>query len=95
MNDKNREWWKSPIRIFRRGAISILGAYFFVNVNGLAKGGVTIWVLMLFLGDNSVTRYQWLSIGIAVAVGVGILFPLIFLMNKEEEAGRQVRWFFD
>jgi len=50
MNDKNREWWKSPIRIFRRGAISILGAYFFVN--GLAKGGVTILVLMLFLGDG-------------------------------------------
>jgi hypothetical protein len=24
-----------------------------------------------------------------------ILFPLIFLMNKEEEAGRKVRWFFD
>jgi hypothetical protein len=56
---------------------------------------MTILVLMLFLGDNWVTRYQWLSIGIAVAVGVGILFPLIFLMNKEEEAGRKVRWFFD
>ena len=93
MNDKNREWWKSPIRIFRRGAISILSAYFFVN--GLAKGGMTILVLMLFLGDNWVTRYQWLSIGIAGVVGVGILFPLIFLMNKEEEAGRKVRWFFD
>jgi hypothetical protein len=53
MNDKNREWWKSPIRIFRRGAVSILAAYFFVN--GLGKGGVTILVLMLFLGDNWVT----------------------------------------
>jgi hypothetical protein len=76
MNDKNREWWKSPIRILRRGAISILGAYFFVN--GLGKGGVTILVLMLFFGDNWVTRHQWLSIGIAVAVGGGILFPLFF-----------------
>jgi hypothetical protein len=83
MNDKNREWRKSPIRIFRRGAISILGGYFFVN--GLAKGGVTILVLMLFLGDNWVTRYQWLSIGIAVAVGVGILVPTDF---SDEQRGR-------
>ena len=93
MNDKDGVWWRSPIRILRRGAIGILGAYFFVN--GLAKGGITLLVLALFLGDKWITRHLWVSIAFAFVVGGGIIFPLMFLMKKEDAAGRKVRWFFD
>jgi hypothetical protein len=47
------------------------------------------------LADIWLSYRHWLSIGIAFLVGGGILFPLLFLMNKEGDAGGKVRWFFD
>jgi hypothetical protein len=44
----------SPSRIFRRGAIGVLGIYFFAN--GLFKGGLTVLLLFVFLGHNWVRR---------------------------------------
>src|SRR6266404_787193 len=82
MVPKNTPWWTSPARIFRRGAIGILGTYFFVN--GLCKGGLTLLLLAVFLGDNWVSHHHWVSIGIAFLVGGGIIFPLALLMRKED-----------
>jgi hypothetical protein len=79
---KNRPWWTSPPRTFRRGAIGILATYFFVN--GLFKGGLTALFLIAFLGDNWASRHQLGTIGIAFLVGGGILFPLCLLMRKED-----------
>jgi hypothetical protein len=92
MDNNNRAWWTAPIRALRRGAIGILGTYFFVN--GLAKGGITLLLLALFVGDNWVIHHQFLSVVIAFAVGGGILFPLFFLTNKERDAGGKSWWFF-
>ena len=78
---KTSPWWTSPARISRRGAIAVLGAYFFLN--GLSKGGLTVLFLIVFLGDNWVSHHHWASIGIAFLVGGGIIFPLALLMRKE------------
>jgi hypothetical protein len=75
-------WWKSPSRIFRRGAIGVLGIYFFVN--GLFKGGLTVLLLFVFLGDNWVSGHHWATIAIAFLVGGGIIFPLALLTRKED-----------
>jgi hypothetical protein len=59
-----------------------LGTYFFIN--GLCKGGLTVLFLVAFLGDNWVSHHRWLTVGVAVLVGGGIIFPLALLMRKED-----------
>jgi hypothetical protein len=85
MVQKKRSWWRSPTRIFRHGAIGILGTLFFVN--GLAKGGLTLLFLGIFLGENWMSRHMWASIGIAFLVG-GIVIPIpcAYLISKEDDA---------
>jgi hypothetical protein len=58
-----------------------LGTFFCVN--GLFKGGLTVLFLVLFVGDNWVSRHSWITIGIAFLVGGGVIFPLALLMRKE------------
>jgi hypothetical protein len=82
MNNKNCVWWRSPIRILRRGAICIFGTYFFVN--GLCKGGLAVLFLLVFLGDNWVSHHEWVTIAIAFLVGGGVIVPLALLMRKED-----------
>ena len=59
-----------------------MGIYFCVN--GLFKGGLTVLVLFVLLGDNWVSRHHYATIAIAFLVGVGIIFPLALLMRKED-----------
>jgi hypothetical protein len=86
-NNATLAWWRSPTRIIRRGAIGILSTAFFLN--GLAKGGLTLLVLDVFLGGNWVGHHTWASIGIAFLVG-GVLIPIpcTYLISKEDDARR-------
>jgi hypothetical protein len=58
-------------------------------LNGLAKGGLTLLVLDMFLGGNWVGHHTWASIGIAFLVG-GVLIPIpcAYLISKEDDARR-------
>jgi hypothetical protein len=79
-----KSWRRSPTRIIRRGLIRILGAYFIAN--GLFKGGFTLFLIALIIGDKSwVFQNAGVNIGVAVLVAVLVIIPLAILYRKEKD----------
>ena len=82
ISHENKSWRKSPIRLFRRAGICVLGGFFFAN--GLFKGGLSLIALGLLTGYDF-WRSPALAIVIALVMGGGVAIGVAQLMRTEDE----------